>query len=100
MTPMSDRAELRRLAKAAIDSMLGHYSGDVAIDVDTFYRPVLDLLAEIERLRTVIQEAVSDLAGGANFYCVCPEVMDRLSAALPPTPEALEYLQTLKEKDD
>ncbi len=48
---MSDRADLRRLAEAAIDSMLGHYSGDVAIDVDTFYRPVLDLLDKHERLQ-------------------------------------------------
>src|SRR5690606_38688158 len=52
--------EIRRLAEGAIDSALAYNSWDLAIDAETFYRPVLDLLAENERLQAELRTTLAE----------------------------------------
>lgn len=61
--------EIRRLATEAIESQLAYYSGEVVIDAETFYVPVLRLVAEVERLRKVENDALwlARLACGSSW---------------------------------
>jgi hypothetical protein len=49
MTPST--AELRRLIHCAIDSQWCYYSGDVVIDNETFWTPVLALFDSLEKIK-------------------------------------------------